>query len=67
MIEYYILDLETTGLDSKRQEINEISVIRVKDKNQLTRNIKALYPERASIDALRVQNRTMNDLLVRGG
>lgn len=59
---YYVLDLETTGLSSKDHEINEISIIRVKDKVQLTKHVRCEYPERASFDALRITNKTIADL-----
>jgi len=61
-ITYYVLDLETTGLSSKDHEINEISIIRVKDKVQLTKHVRCEYPERASFDALRITNKTIADL-----
>jgi len=50
---YYILDCETTGLNESYNEVVEISVIRFEDKMQITRAIRAQYPERASLDALR--------------
>jgi DNA polymerase III epsilon subunit-like protein len=59
---YYVLDLETTGLSAKDHEINEISIIRVKDKVQLTKHVRCEYPERASFDALRITNKTIADL-----
>ena len=51
---YYILDCETTGLNESYNEVVEISVIRFEDKMQITREIRAQYPERASLDALRI-------------
>lgn len=61
-LQYYIIDCETTGLDSKLHEITEISIIRYKDRVQLTQNIICDYPERASYDALRVTKKTIEDL-----
>jgi DNA polymerase III epsilon subunit-like protein len=62
-VEYYCLDLETTGL-GKDHEVVEISVIRCRDKVQITRFIAAEHPERASLDALAICNKTMNDLKI---
>lgn len=61
-IRYYILDLETTGLNHKVQECTEISIIRASDKLQLTRMIKCDFPERASLDALRITGKSLEDL-----
>lgn len=61
-IAYYVLDLESTGLSSKDHEVNEISIIRAKDKVQLTKQVRCEYPERASFDALKITNKTLSDL-----
>lgn len=61
-IEYYILDTETTGLSLNMHEIFEISVIRCKDKVQISRTIKADNPKMASYDALKITNKTIQDL-----
>lgn len=53
-MEYYILDTETTGLTTGYHQIVEISLIRVSNKVQLTKEIRCLHPERASLDALRI-------------
>lgn len=60
---YYIIDLETSGLKPDFHEVNEISIIRCSDKNQLNKFIKSEYPERAAPKALEVTGRTMSDLL----
>lgn len=62
MIKFYICDLETSGLKKKFNEVTEISIIRVDDRMQLFRKVKCKYPERANIDALRITNKTLNDL-----
>lgn len=62
MINFYILDTETTGLRQGFHEINQISIIRVTDKFQKTLNVKAEHPNRASPDALRIQGKTIYDL-----
>jgi DNA polymerase III epsilon subunit-like protein len=61
---YYVLDTETTGTVVERHEIVEISVIRVDNKSQVSRVIRAKYPERASLDALAVTNKKHDDLLI---
>lgn len=60
-IQYYILDTETTGTGNQH-EVIEISIIRCSDKVQITRFIKAEFPERASLDALAVNNKSLEDL-----
>lgn len=62
-IEYYALDLETSGVNIKSHEVVEISLIRCKDKVQLNKYIRAEHPETASLDALAVCNKKMEDLL----
>lgn len=62
-LQFYILDTETTGLDASVHETVQISIIRTSDRVQITRNIKALYPERADIKALEITNKTRDDLL----
>lgn len=62
MINYYIIDTETTGLKSGVNEINQISLIRLSDEFQITSNIKVAHPERASAQALSVQGKTKADL-----
>jgi len=61
-IKFYVIDIETTGLMAKHHEITEISIIRVDDRVQLTRNVKCDFPFRASLDALRITNKTMESL-----
>lgn len=63
MIHYYIIDLESSGTKLAWHEVNEISVIRCSDRNQITKNIKAEHPERVNPVALQVTNRTRADLL----
>lgn len=61
-LKYYIIDTETTGLSKGFHEVNEISIIRCEDKSLLWKKIKCMFPERASLDALRITNKTMEDL-----
>jgi DNA polymerase-3 subunit epsilon len=61
-LQYFIIDIESTGLSSSYHEVNEISIIRCSTKVQLTEFIKCDYPERANIDALRITNKTLADL-----
>jgi len=62
-LSYYIIDTETTGLKAGHNEVTEISIVRCSDRHQLTRKIRAEFPERASEQALIVTNRTFEDLL----
>jgi DNA polymerase III alpha subunit (gram-positive type) len=61
-IQFYLIDTETTGL-AKYHEVVQLSVIRCKDRHQLSKYIIAEHPERASEEALRVTNKTKADLL----
>ncbi|KKN66639.1 hypothetical protein LCGC14_0469740 [marine sediment metagenome] len=63
MLSYYIIDTETTGLRAGFNEVTEISIVRCSDRHQLTKKIRAEFPERASDIALQVTNRTFEDLL----
>jgi DNA polymerase III epsilon subunit-like protein len=62
-IKYYILDLETNGLRCNYHTVTEIGIIRASDKMQLWRQVRCEYPERSSADALRITNKTIDDLL----
>lgn len=59
---YYCVDTETTGLKAKWQEITEMTIVRASDKMTLTQFIKCDFPMRASIEALRITNKTLADL-----
>lgn len=61
-LKYWVLDLESNGLDSKSHEVNEVSLIKCDDRQQLTAFIKCDYPERSNLDALRITNKTLADL-----
>ena len=61
-INYYILDTETTGLSVDAHEINQLSVLRVIDKEQLSLQIKVKRPHVYSAQALEVQGITPDDL-----
>ena len=61
-LEYYVIDVETTGLKSSYHEMTEVSIIRYKDRVQLWRKLKCNYPERASFDALAITKKTIQDL-----
>lgn len=63
MLEFYVCDTETSGLSIPAgQELIEISIIRCSDRVQLSRTVKAERPETASVDALKIQNKTFADL-----
>jgi DNA polymerase III epsilon subunit-like protein len=62
-IVYYSLDLETNGLVSTGfHEICELSILRVSDRVQLTRQVKVERPENSSLDALKIIKKTAEQL-----
>lgn len=61
-MKFYVCDTETTGLDPIYHEIFEYSFIRVDDKLQIKRTIKAENPRNASIDALNITGKSIDDL-----
>lgn len=62
-ISYWVLDCETSGLMwNNFHEICELSLIRASDRTQLSKQVRVDKPENASFDALRVINKTANDL-----
>lgn len=61
---YYILDVETTGLKVGYHEVTQISIIRYSDRHQLNRFIRAEYPQRVDVRALEATGRTRADILV---
>lgn len=61
-IVYYVVDTETNGLKVGHHEITQISIIRCEDKVQMSRYIKIDHPDRSSEDALKITNRTIEDL-----
>jgi len=62
MISFFIVDTETTGLSAVSHEVVEFSAIRVSDKTQISRTIKAQFPKNASLDALKITGKTIYDL-----
>jgi len=62
-LKYYIIDTETTGLKAGYHEMTEISIIRCDDRHQLTRRIKAEFPDRASEQALSITGKTIKDII----
>ena len=63
-ISFYALDLETNGLAWKNNfhEICELSMVRASDKMQLSKQVRVDKPENSSFDALKITNKTANDL-----
>jgi DNA polymerase III epsilon subunit-like protein len=59
---FYVLDLETNGLNHRFHEISELSILRAGDRTQLSRKVRVMKPENSNIDALRITNKTMDDL-----
>jgi len=60
-IQFYLVDVETTGITNEH-EMHELSIIRYKDRVQLSETIKCEHPENASYDALKICNKTIDDL-----
>jgi DNA polymerase III epsilon subunit-like protein len=61
-IEFYVCDLECTGLRKGFHEICEFSILKAADRTQLTRSVRVDYPENASYDALLIIKKSMSDL-----
>lgn len=61
-LNYYTLDLESTGFSISKNEITQISIIRHSDRVQFSRYIKPLYPQRCSWEALKATGRSHKDL-----
>lgn len=61
-LQYYVIDIESSGLNSSYHEATEISIIRCIDRVQLTEMIKCDYPERANFDSLLITKKTLADL-----
>lgn len=61
-LEYYVIDTETTGLKPGFHETVEISIIRCSDRSEYSRFIKAEHPDRASIQALEITGKSIDDL-----
>jgi DNA polymerase III epsilon subunit-like protein len=62
MILYYILDTEVTGLSVDVHEINQLSVMRVSDEEQLSLQIKVKRPHVYNAQSLEIQGITPQDL-----
>ena len=60
---YYILDTETTGLSVDFHEINQVSIMRVIDQEQISLTIKVRNPNSFSPEALEIQGILPDDLL----
>jgi|SRR5690606_10875173 len=62
MIKFYILDVETVGLSVDVHEINQLSVRRVEDGEQINLQIKVKKPHIFNPQALEIQGITPADL-----
>lgn len=60
--ELYFADTETTGLDSLKNEIIELSIYRLSDDTQRTWCLKPKKYDTISMDALRVNHHKLEDL-----
>lgn len=61
----YIIDLETTGIDTKIHEITEVSIIRCSDLVQKTWLLRINNPKTCQPRALAITNKTIKELLSR--
>lgn len=61
-LQFYIADIETNGLKVGFHECCELSIIRAKDKMQLTRKIKVDNWKNSSYDALVITGKTIESL-----
>lgn len=61
-LKIYLIDTETTGLNSQSHEITQISIIRYDDRTIIDRYIKPQFPWKASPEALVATGRTRADL-----
>src|SRR5713101_6882255 len=60
--ELYVVDCETTGLDSRVQDVVELSLIRLSSGEQKTWCLKPLNLEAIEASALRINGLDINDL-----
>jgi DNA polymerase III epsilon subunit-like protein len=58
----YVVDTETTGLDAFRNDVVELSILRIKDNEQKTWFLKPIHPENIEPAALRVNGYKIEDL-----
>lgn len=61
-LEYYVVDVETTGLSEEENEVVQISIIRCSDRHQLNKMVKAEHPETANPRALKVTGMSIFDI-----
>ena len=61
---FYVLDTETSGLSIDFHEINQISVLRVSDQEQVSLQIKVKRPNVYDINALAIQGISPGDLKI---
>lgn len=59
----YVVDVETTGLDDRRNDIIELSIHRLTDDVQKTWCIKPISPDNIDPDSLRINGHKLDDLL----
>jgi DNA polymerase-3 subunit alpha (Gram-positive type) len=64
-MKYYILDVETSGLNAKINEITEFSIVRCSDLVQKTWYLKIRNPKVCQPQALAITGKTIKELLSR--
>ena len=60
--QFYFCDVETTGLFPHKHDILEISLIRLKDGEQKTWNLKPINPETIDLGALKINGIKLEDI-----
>src|SRR2546428_220692 len=58
----YVADTETTGLDSIKNDIIELSIYHINQERQKTWFLRAVHPETAQPDALRINGHKLEDI-----
>lgn len=61
-LNFYVLDTETNGLSTEYHQIFQFSIIRCSDRNQLSKYIRVDYPEKSSMESLRITGKSIDDL-----
>ena len=65
-MKYFVIDLETTGLDLKNHEITEVSILDCQSLEQIIWFVRIRHPEKASKEALMITGKRLEDLVFKG-
>lgn len=61
-LEFWVIDTETNGIDAKKHEIFQLSLIHFASKFQLSQDIKVEHPERSSQISLDITGKTIKQI-----